>query len=152
MLFATEPDFEAQALAAGVNVFFKPTQSHYSFLRLSGEHVCPSGPLSRNPSIHHAGPTRDAVEYDATQVLEMAYQVALKAAFVHATELVLRRVTFGVAAALNLGASTVQPEPDIKEPQPNGSPVPSLTLRPNATEDSFDRSLIKTDEAQSQAA
>jgi len=107
MLFATEADFEAQALAAGVNVFFTPTQSHYSFLRVSGEYVCPSGTLSRNPRIRHAGPTRDAGEYDAAQILEMAYQVALKAAFVHAAELVLRRVTFGVAAHLNPDASTV---------------------------------------------
>jgi hypothetical protein len=95
--FATEADFDTQALAAGVNVFFKPTRSHYSFLRTSGEHVCPSGLLSRNPSIRHTGPTRDTGEYDAAQVLEMAYQIALKAAFVQATKGLLQRVTFGVA-------------------------------------------------------
>jgi hypothetical protein len=97
MLFATEADFDAHALAAGVNVFFKPTRSHYSFLRTSGEHVCPSGSLSRNASIRHAGPTRDIGEYDAAQVLEMAYQIALKAAFVQTSVGLLRRVTFGVA-------------------------------------------------------
>jgi hypothetical protein len=92
MLLATESDFEAQALAAGVNVFFKPTRSHYSFLRLSGEHACPSGPLSRNPSIRHAWPKPNAGEYDAAQVLEMAYQIALRADFVHATKSALRQV------------------------------------------------------------
>jgi hypothetical protein len=80
MRLPTEDDYETQVLEAGVNVFFKPTQSHYSFLRLSGEHVSRFGPPSRNPSIRHAGPTRDTGEYDPAQVLEMAYQVALKAA------------------------------------------------------------------------
>ena len=78
---ATEEDFETQVLAAGVNVFFKPTQSHYSFLRLDGDRVSRSGRLSAKPSIRHAGPTGDTTgEYDPAQVSEMAYQVALKAA------------------------------------------------------------------------
>ena len=34
-------------LASGVNVFFKPTQSHYIFVRVSdGGHVSRSAPLS----------------------------------------------------------------------------------------------------------
>ena len=80
MTLATEEDFETQVLAAGVNVFFKPTQSHYSFLRLDGDHVSRSGRLSAKPSIRHAGWTGDTGEYDPAQVLEMAYRVALKAA------------------------------------------------------------------------
>lgn len=76
---ATEEDFEPQVLAAGVNVFFKPTQSHYSFLRLDGDHVSPFAPLSRNPSVRHAGPSGDTGEYEPAQVLEMAYQAASKA-------------------------------------------------------------------------
>jgi hypothetical protein len=38
-MIATEADFETQVLQAGVNVFFKPTRSHYSFFRLDGEYV-----------------------------------------------------------------------------------------------------------------
>jgi hypothetical protein len=79
-MIASEHDFEAHVLQSGVNVFFKPTRSHYSFLRLQGEYVSQFGTLSREPSIRHAGPTGDAGEYDPGQVLEMAYQVALKAA------------------------------------------------------------------------
>jgi hypothetical protein len=47
MLSVTETDFETQVLEAGVNVFFKPTKSHYTFLRLSSDkHVVRSVPLS----------------------------------------------------------------------------------------------------------
>ena len=78
-MIATEADFETHVLQAGVNVFFKPTRSHYSFFRLDGEYVTRSAPLSPKPSIRHDGPTRDTGEYDPGQVLEIAYQVALKA-------------------------------------------------------------------------
>ena len=44
----SEADFELQLLESGVNVFFKPTKSHYSFVRLAGEHVSRFGELSRD--------------------------------------------------------------------------------------------------------
>jgi len=48
MLPVSETDFETQVLEAGVNVFFKPTKSHYTFLRLSNDkYVARSAPLSR---------------------------------------------------------------------------------------------------------
>src|SRR5262245_34561109 len=53
-MIATEADFETQVLQAGVNVFFKPTRSHYSFFRLDGEYVSQFAPLSPKPSIRHA--------------------------------------------------------------------------------------------------
>ena len=81
MIRPTEDDFETHVLEAGVNVFFKPTKSHYTFIRLSeNKHVARSAPLSRDASIRHAGPSGDTGEYDPAQVLEMAYQVAAKAA------------------------------------------------------------------------
>ena len=41
----SETDFKTQVLEAGVNVFFKPTKSHYTFLRLSNDkHVARSAP------------------------------------------------------------------------------------------------------------
>jgi hypothetical protein len=73
----TETDFETQVLEAGVNVFFKPTQSHYSFLRLSNDkHLARSAPLSRDATVRHAGLSGDTGEYDPAQVFEMAYQLA----------------------------------------------------------------------------
>lgn len=74
----SETDFETQVLeASGVNVFFKPTKSHYTFLRLSNDkHVVRSAPLSRDATVRHAGPSGDTGEYDATQVFEIAYQLA----------------------------------------------------------------------------
>ena len=73
----TETDFEMQGLEAGVNVFFKPTQSHYTFVRLSDDkRVARSAPLSRDTTVRHAGPSGDTGEYDPAQVFEMAYQLA----------------------------------------------------------------------------
>jgi len=51
-----------------------------------------------------------------------------------------------------VAAPALQLEQEIKEPEPNGTPVPALVLTPNAIDDSFDRSLIKTDEARPQPA
>jgi len=80
MLPVSETDFETQVLEAGVNVFFKPTKSHYTFLRLSNDkYVARSAPLSRDATVRHAGPGGDTGEYDATQVFEMAYQLAMVA-------------------------------------------------------------------------
>jgi len=80
MLPVSETDFETQVLEAGVNVFFKPTKSHYTFLRLSNDkYVARSAPLSRDATVRNAGPSGDTSEYDATQVFEMAYQLAMVA-------------------------------------------------------------------------
>ena len=53
-----------------------------------------------------------------------------------------------------IAAPALQPEPEIMAPQPNGPPVPAVALPAitDATDDSFDRSLIKTDEARPHAA
>ena len=67
-------------LASGVNVFFKPTQSHFIFVRISDVgHVSRSAPLSRDPIVRHAG-SGDTANYDPIQLFEMAYEVASKAA------------------------------------------------------------------------
>jgi hypothetical protein len=77
MLRPTEADFETQVFASGVNVFFKPTNSHYTFVRLSTDkRVARSAPLSRDASVRHAGPSRDTGDYDPAQVFEIAYQLA----------------------------------------------------------------------------
>ena len=77
MIPVTETDFETQVLEAGVNVFFKPTKSHYTFVRLSDDkRVARSAPLSRDATVRHAGPRGDTGEYDPAQVFEMAYQLA----------------------------------------------------------------------------
>jgi hypothetical protein len=77
MIAVTEADFEMQVLEAGVNVFFKPTKSHYTFLRLSNDkYVARSAPLSRDATVRHAGPSGDTGEYDSAQVFEIAYQLA----------------------------------------------------------------------------
>jgi hypothetical protein len=80
MSFVTEEDFETDVFEAGVNVFFKPTKSHYSFFRLGPDNqVVRFAPLSRDATIRHTGPTGDTAGYDPEQVLDMAYQAALKA-------------------------------------------------------------------------
>jgi hypothetical protein len=80
MLPVSETDFETQVLEAGVNVFFKPTKSHYTFLCLADDkYVARSAPLLRDVTVRHAGPSGDTGEYDATQVFEMAYQLAMVA-------------------------------------------------------------------------
>ena len=67
-------------LASGVIVFFKPTQSHYIFVRISDDgHVSRSAPLSRDAIVRHDG-SGDTANYDPAQLFEMAYQVASKAA------------------------------------------------------------------------
>jgi hypothetical protein len=74
MIPVTETDFEMQVLEAGVNVFFKPTKSYYTFLRLSNDkHVARSAPLSRDATVRHAGPSGDTGEYNPAQVFEMAF-------------------------------------------------------------------------------
>ena len=81
MISPTEDDFETDVFSAGVNVFFKPTRSYYTFVRLSDDkYVSPSAPLSRDATVRHAGPSGDAGEYDPAQILEFAYQLASKAA------------------------------------------------------------------------
>jgi hypothetical protein len=76
----SETDFETQVLASGVNVFFKPTQSHYIFVRISDVgHVSRSAPLSRDAIVRHDG-SGDTADYEPTQLFEMAYRVASKAA------------------------------------------------------------------------
>jgi len=78
MTSATEADFEADVFESGVNVIFKPTRSYYTFIRLSeNKHVARFAPLSRDASVRHA--EGDTGDYDPVQVLEIAYQVALKA-------------------------------------------------------------------------
>jgi len=78
MISPTEHDFETQVLSSGVNVFFKPTNSHYSFIRLSAQNtVSRFGQLSRDARIRHDGPTHDTGDYDPNEVLEMAFQLAL---------------------------------------------------------------------------
>jgi hypothetical protein len=80
MIRPTETDFETQVLEAGVNVFFKPTKSHYTFIRLSADKsIARSAPLSRDASVRHAPLSGDTGEYDPVEVLEMAYQVASEA-------------------------------------------------------------------------
>ena len=67
-------------LASGVNVFFKPAQSHYIFVRISDDgHVSRSAPLSRDAIVRHDG-SGDTADYEPTQLFEMAYRVASKAA------------------------------------------------------------------------
>ena len=76
-----ETDFDAEVLAAGANVLFKPTRSHYTFFRLAeNNRLARSAPLSRDARVRHAGPTGNTGEYDPTEVMEMAYQQACQAA------------------------------------------------------------------------
>ena len=74
-----ENDFIVTRVGAGVNVTFKPTNSHYSFNLLADpKDVVRFGPLSQDVRVRHAK-TGDTGEYPSESVLAMARQLAEKA-------------------------------------------------------------------------
>ncbi len=69
-------DYDVEVIEASVHVTFKPTDSHYTYLRLADPaDVAREGPLSRSPKVRHAN-TGDIVGYDEREVEAMAFSLA----------------------------------------------------------------------------
>jgi hypothetical protein len=74
-------DFEVRRSDTAVEVLFRPTISHYTFNRFADHRdIADFGPLSPDPRVRHAGPSRDTGNYPAPEVLAMAFRLALEAA------------------------------------------------------------------------
>jgi hypothetical protein len=72
----TKSDFHVQVEKIRVDVFFEPTQSHFTYMiHTNPVDIARYGRLARQPHIHH-GKTCETREYDATQVEEMAFLLA----------------------------------------------------------------------------
>ena len=75
----TPSDFLVEVKEAYVSVFFKPSDSHYSFGRLAdSEDIARYGPLSQSPNVRE-GKTGDTVIYPSDEVARMAHTLAVKA-------------------------------------------------------------------------
>jgi hypothetical protein len=74
----SEADFEVKISEATVEVLFKPTRSHYTFGRfVERKDILEFGPLSPDPRIRHAGPHGSTGAYLASEILAMAFRLAL---------------------------------------------------------------------------
>jgi hypothetical protein len=72
-------DFEVQVEEGEVEVFFKPTESYYTFaIRIDPVGIEEFGPLSP-PSVRHANQAGDTDDYSSSEVAIMAASVAMKA-------------------------------------------------------------------------
>jgi hypothetical protein len=70
-------DFDVEVRGGGVEVTFKPTNSHYSFRLLADPEVIDRlGKLDPEPHVRHAGPTNDTDQYSDHEVLAMALGLA----------------------------------------------------------------------------
>jgi hypothetical protein len=70
----TRSDFATVVTEAGVTVTFKPTNSIYSFYRLTGsDDIARFGPLAL-AGVQHAG--RDTGDYPSNEVQDMAQRIA----------------------------------------------------------------------------
>jgi hypothetical protein len=76
-----ETDFKISITENSVEVHFAPTRSLYIFTRLTSERdFSEFGPLSPDPVIQHASRGSSTRNYDAADVLAMAFRLATAAA------------------------------------------------------------------------
>jgi hypothetical protein len=69
-------DFDTTVSEMGVSVTFKPTNSIYSFVRLSdARDIARLGPVSPG-SIPHGGPSADTKDYDPDEIQDTAQRIA----------------------------------------------------------------------------
>jgi hypothetical protein len=77
----TVSDFEVRILETGVEVFFRPTNSHYTFDRFTDHRdIADFGLLSPDPCVRHAGPSGGTGNYPAAEVQAIAFRVVSEAA------------------------------------------------------------------------
>ena len=79
MKHPTPSDFLVEVKEAYVSVIFKPSDSHFSFGRLTDpEDIARYGPLSQSPNVRD-GKTGDTGIYPSDEVARMAHTLAVKA-------------------------------------------------------------------------
>jgi hypothetical protein len=72
-----ETDFDVQIREGGVDVTFRPTESHYSYgLLVDPDDIARLGPLSRSPNTQHHAKTGDTGEYPSGDVEATAFRLA----------------------------------------------------------------------------
>jgi hypothetical protein len=80
MKHPVESDFDTSMTEAGVIVTFKPTNSVYSFYRLTdADDIARVGPISPG-RVRHAGQTGDTGDYASNEVQDMALRIASESA------------------------------------------------------------------------
>jgi hypothetical protein len=76
-----ESDFEVEILKTTIAVRFWPTRSLYTFTRFSSaREIAEFGPVSPDPVVAHASRSSGTRNYDAAEVLAMAFRLAAEAA------------------------------------------------------------------------
>jgi hypothetical protein len=76
-----ESDFEVESLKTAIAVRFWPTRSLYTFVRFtSAREIAEFGPVSPDPVVQHASRSSGTRNYDAAEVLAMAFRLAVAAA------------------------------------------------------------------------
>jgi hypothetical protein len=76
-----ESDFEVEVFENTIAVRFWPTRSLYTFARFSSaREIAEFGPVSPDPVVAHASRSSGTRNYDAAEVLAMAFRLAVAAA------------------------------------------------------------------------
>jgi hypothetical protein len=72
-----ESDFEVEVFDNTIAVRFWPTRSLYTFARFtSAREIAEFGPVSPDPVVQHASRSSGTRNYDAAEVLAMAFRLA----------------------------------------------------------------------------
>jgi hypothetical protein len=73
-----ESDFEVEVFDNTIAVRFWPTRSLYTFARFTrAREIAEFGPVSPDPVIRHASRSSGTRNYDAAEVLAMAFRLAV---------------------------------------------------------------------------
>jgi hypothetical protein len=76
-----ESDFEVEIFKTTIAVRFWPTRSLYTFTRFTGaREIAEFGPVSPDPVVQHASRSSGTRNYEAAEVLAMAFRLAAEAA------------------------------------------------------------------------
>jgi hypothetical protein len=76
-----ESDFEVEIIKATIAVRFWPTRSLYTFTRFTSvREIAEFGPVSPDPVVQHASRSSGTRNYEAAEVLAMAFRLAAEAA------------------------------------------------------------------------
>jgi hypothetical protein len=76
-----ESEFEVEVSDDAIAVRFWPTRSLYTFARFtSAREIAEFGPVSPDPVVQHASRSSGTRNYDAAEVLAMAFRLAVAAA------------------------------------------------------------------------
>ena len=76
-----ESDFEVEIIKTTIAVRFWPTRSLYTFTRFtSAREIAEFGPVSPDPVVEHASRSSGTRNYEAAEVMAMAFRLAAEAA------------------------------------------------------------------------